>query len=153
MKVQKSLYNSHIVPWVLLPLRLFLGITFVYAGIQKFTDPQFFHPGAIGFIGKQMASFAKGSPIGGFLLNVAAPNALLFGYMARLSIFLWRRYCFRLQLVDYVTQWSPQYRSAYARRISYSPFPAALFARETGRPGLGDVFHPWHDATPTRAAP
>ena len=81
MKVQKSLYNSHIVPWVLLPLRLFLGITFVYAGIQKFTDPQFFHPGTIGFIGKQMATFAKGSPIGGFLLNVAAPHALLFGYL------------------------------------------------------------------------
>ena len=38
---------------VLLPLRLFLGITFLYAGIQKLTDPQFFNPSATGFIGKR----------------------------------------------------------------------------------------------------
>ena len=38
---------------ILLPLRLFLGITFLYAGIQKLTDPQFFNPSATGFIGKR----------------------------------------------------------------------------------------------------
>jgi thiosulfate dehydrogenase (quinone) large subunit len=29
----------------LFPLRLFLGATFVYAGIQKLSDPGFLHPG------------------------------------------------------------------------------------------------------------
>lgn len=47
----------------LLPLRLFLGITFIYAGIQKFTDPQFFNPTAIGYIGRQIISFSTNSPI------------------------------------------------------------------------------------------
>ncbi len=81
MKVHKSFYNSLTPSWVLLPLRLFLGVTFLYAGIQKFTDPQFLHPGTIGFIGRQMFAYAKGSPIGGFLTSVVVPHALLFGLL------------------------------------------------------------------------
>jgi thiosulfate dehydrogenase (quinone) large subunit len=81
MQTPKKVYQPHISPWILLPLRLFLGITFIYAGIQKFTDPQFFYPAKAGFIGKQMLAFAHGSPIGGFLLHVVVPNALLFGFM------------------------------------------------------------------------
>ncbi len=64
---------------VLLPLRLFLGITFVYAGIQKLTDPQFFNPSAAGFIGKQIMAFAIGSPIHNFLMHVVLPHAMSFG--------------------------------------------------------------------------
>src|SRR5436305_2001687 len=30
----------------LFPLRLFLGLTFIYAGVQKLSDPGFLHPGA-----------------------------------------------------------------------------------------------------------
>src|SRR6266487_774155 len=66
---------------VLLPLRLFLGITFIYAGIQKLTDPQFFNPQAAGFIGKQIMAFAHGSPIHNFLLHVALPHAMFFGLL------------------------------------------------------------------------
>jgi thiosulfate dehydrogenase (quinone) large subunit len=64
---------------VLLPLRLFLGVTFVYAGIQKLTDPQFFNPSAAGFIGKQIMAFATGSPIHNFLIHAALPHATFFG--------------------------------------------------------------------------
>lgn len=81
MQAQKSFYHSHISPWVLLPLRLFLGVTFVYAGIEKFADPQFFHPSKPGFIGKQMIAFAHGSPISGFLLHIVVPHVMLFGFM------------------------------------------------------------------------
>jgi thiosulfate dehydrogenase (quinone) large subunit len=81
MQTQKSFNKTHISPWVLLPLRLFLGITFIYAGIQKFTDPQFFHANKPGFIGRQMIAFSNGSPIGGFLLHVVVPHAMLFGFM------------------------------------------------------------------------
>src|SRR5438067_8789727 len=66
---------------VLLPLRLFLGITFLYAGIQKLTDPQFFNPSATGFIGKQIMAFAHGSPIHNVLLHVALPHAVFFGLL------------------------------------------------------------------------
>ena len=67
--------------WILLPLRLFLGVTFIYAGIQKLTDPQFFSPSAHGYIGKQIEGFAIGSPLHAFLINVALPHASFFGYL------------------------------------------------------------------------
>jgi thiosulfate dehydrogenase (quinone) large subunit len=67
--------------WALLPLRLFLGITFVYAGIQKFTDPQFFHSDTAGYIGKQLVAYANGSPLHNFLLQIVVPHALLFGFL------------------------------------------------------------------------
>ncbi len=63
----------------LLPLRLFLGLTFVYAGVQKLTDPGFLHPGAPTYIGTQLHAFAAGTP-GGFLLRTfAIPHAQLAG--------------------------------------------------------------------------
>jgi thiosulfate dehydrogenase (quinone) large subunit len=63
----------------LLPLRLFLGVTFVYGGIQKFSDPGFFHKGAPSYIGTQLTNFANGTP-GGFILRTfATPNAALAG--------------------------------------------------------------------------
>src|SRR5438132_2774973 len=65
--------------WVLLPLRLFLGITFVYAGIQKLTDPQYFNPSAPGYIGKQILGFAVGSPIHDILVHLVVPHAHFFG--------------------------------------------------------------------------
>jgi len=52
----------------LLPVRLFLGLTFVYAGYQKLSDPGFLTPGAATYIGTQLHGFASGTP-GGFLLR------------------------------------------------------------------------------------
>ena len=52
----------------LLPVRLFLGLTFVYAGYQKLSDPGFLTPGASTYIGTQLHAFASGTP-GGFLLR------------------------------------------------------------------------------------
>ncbi|GHO84672.1 TQO small subunit DoxD [Dictyobacter formicarum] len=67
--------------WILLPLRLFLGITFIYAGIQKLADPQFFDPQKAGYIGKQLAGYATASPLKDFLLHVAVPHAQFFGFL------------------------------------------------------------------------
>jgi thiosulfate dehydrogenase [quinone] large subunit len=53
------------------PLRLFLGVTFVYAGLQKISDPGFLQPGASTYIGTQLQAFAAHSPIG-FLIQVFA---------------------------------------------------------------------------------
>ncbi len=77
--MQKDIRATSVQQWALLPLRLFLGITFVYAGIQKITDPQFFQVSATGFIGRQIARFAIGSPIHGLLVNFAEPHAKFFG--------------------------------------------------------------------------
>jgi thiosulfate dehydrogenase [quinone] large subunit len=55
----------------LLPVRLFLGVTFVYAGAQKLSDPGFLHPGAPTYIGTQLHQFAHGTP-GGFILRLLA---------------------------------------------------------------------------------
>jgi thiosulfate dehydrogenase (quinone) large subunit len=65
--------------WVALPLRLFLGVTFAYAGIQKLTDPGYFRPSAPSYIGRQMLGFAHGTPLGGLLLHLVVPHATLFG--------------------------------------------------------------------------
>jgi thiosulfate dehydrogenase (quinone) large subunit len=63
----------------LLPLRLFLGITFVYAGVQKLSDPGFLHAGAPTYIGTQLHGFAAGTP-GGFVLRTfALPHPELAG--------------------------------------------------------------------------
>ena len=63
----------------LLPLRLFLGVTFAYAGIQKLADPGFLHKGAPTYIGTQLHNFADGTP-GGFLLRAfAIPHPTLAG--------------------------------------------------------------------------
>lgn len=79
MKANLSIKTPKWSSWVVVPLRLFLGVTFVYAGFQKLADPQYFNPAARGYIGKQIANFAHGSPLHDFLLQVAAPHAAFFG--------------------------------------------------------------------------
>ena len=63
----------------MLPLRLFLGATFVYAGLQKISDPGFLEPGSATYIGTQLQAFAAQSPIG-FVLDIfALPTPQLTG--------------------------------------------------------------------------
>src|SRR5204862_5403475 len=63
----------------LVPLRLFLGVTFVYAGAQKLLDPGFLHDGASSYIGTQLEGFAAGTPGGGLLRALALPHPMLAG--------------------------------------------------------------------------
>jgi thiosulfate dehydrogenase (quinone) large subunit len=62
----------------LFPLRLFLGGTFVYAGIQKLSDPGFLNPDAPTYIGTQLEGFADGTP-GSFLLGPALSHVAVAG--------------------------------------------------------------------------
>ena len=65
--------------WALFPVRLFLGVTFIYGGIQKLSDPGFLQPGAPTYIGTQLRGFANGTP-GGFLLRTfSVPNPKVSG--------------------------------------------------------------------------
>ena len=62
----------------LLPLRVFLGVTFVYAGVDKLIDPAFLRTTGAGSIGSQLAEFGKVSPI--------APLVEIFGQMFPVEI-------------------------------------------------------------------
>ncbi len=62
----------------LLPLRIFLGVTFLYAGLDKLLDPAFFDASAPTSIVAQVAAFARDSPLSP-LIKVAEPYALLIG--------------------------------------------------------------------------
>ena len=67
------------ISYALFFLRLFLGVTFIYAGLQKIADPGFLHPGSTTYIGTQLEGFARTSPIGFLLRGVAIPLAQLTG--------------------------------------------------------------------------
>jgi thiosulfate dehydrogenase (quinone) large subunit len=78
--VEQQQRSSLFTGWTLLPMRLFLGVTFVYAGMQKLTDPQFFHKSTPGYIGNQIIGFAHGSPLHDILITQVLSHAMLFGY-------------------------------------------------------------------------
>jgi thiosulfate dehydrogenase [quinone] large subunit len=63
----------------LLPLRVFLGVTFAYAGVYKLSDAGFLHRGADTYIGDQLAGFASGTPGGPLLETFALPSPVLAG--------------------------------------------------------------------------
>jgi len=69
----------------LLPLRLFLGATFAYAGVEKLSDAGFLHAGADTYIGDQLEGFAQGTPGGPLLEALALPHPELAGVAVALT--------------------------------------------------------------------
>lgn len=65
--------------YALLPLRIFLGVTFVYAGLDKLTDSAFFADTGSGSIGETMRGVRDGSAIPA-LVDLALKNPAGFGY-------------------------------------------------------------------------
>jgi thiosulfate dehydrogenase [quinone] large subunit len=64
----------------LLPLRLFFGLTFLWAGLDKLLDPTFFDPAASTSLHAQLVDFARQSPLGDVIrasLPLATPIGLL----------------------------------------------------------------------------
>jgi thiosulfate dehydrogenase [quinone] large subunit len=73
--------------WLLLPLRLFLGVTFSFAGLQKLANPDYLDPRSPVSVAAQMRVFAHTSPIGRLVgLSAHAPTAvgllIAFGELA-----------------------------------------------------------------------
>ena len=56
--------------WALIPLRAFLGVTFLFAGLQKLTNPGFFTASNPASIQAQLAGAARRSPIHGLLAHL-----------------------------------------------------------------------------------
>lgn len=65
--------------YALLPLRIFLGITFVYAGLDKLTDSAFFADTGSGSLGETMRGVRDVSAIPA-LVDLALKNPAGFGY-------------------------------------------------------------------------
>lgn len=66
--------------WYLTPLRLFLGITFLFAGLQKLSNPAFFRASSPISIHAQMVGAAASSPIHGLvhhLVSVSTPIGVI----------------------------------------------------------------------------
>jgi thiosulfate dehydrogenase [quinone] large subunit len=62
--------------WSLIPLRLFLGVTFLYASLQKLANPDFVHASSGISIQNQLSGAVRTSPIGALirpLLHIAVP--------------------------------------------------------------------------------
>jgi thiosulfate dehydrogenase [quinone] large subunit len=89
--------------YALLPLRVFLGVTFIYAGLDKLTDSAFLSDAGSGSVGDMMRAvrdssaipalvdFALKNPVGfGYAIAVgelAVGLGTLFGLLARLAAF------------------------------------------------------------------
>src|SRR4051794_25153144 len=62
----------------LVPLRLFLGVTFVFAGLQKLADRNFLSHSSPSSIHAQLQASAHGSPIAA-IVHTLTPHATLLG--------------------------------------------------------------------------
>ena len=66
-------------------LRLFLGITFVYAGLDKLIDPTFLRTSGSGSIATQLDAFVRVSPIAILVQIFAQPWPILTGLMVSIA--------------------------------------------------------------------
>jgi len=70
--------------WVLLPLRAFMGFTFIFAGLQKLANRHFFEAGFPGSIQEQLAASDRTSPVR-FLVTPALHAPVAFGIVIALA--------------------------------------------------------------------
>ena len=70
--------------WILMPLRLFLGFTFLFAGLQKLANPQFLDNASPTSIHAQLVGAARSSPIHG-LVSHLVPIASTVGVVIALG--------------------------------------------------------------------
>ncbi|MDA8262989.1 MAG: DoxX family membrane protein [Actinomycetota bacterium] len=70
--------------WMLLPLRLFLGFTFTFAGLQKLANPGFFNASNPASIEAQIRAYQLRSPIH-LLLGIASHAPVVFGLIIALG--------------------------------------------------------------------
>ncbi|MER6917295.1 DoxX family protein [Streptomyces sp. NPDC000594] len=70
--------------YALLPLRIFLGVTFLYAGIDKLTDSAFLRESGIGSLGDQMRGIRDQAAIPE-MVDMALNSPVGFGYAIALG--------------------------------------------------------------------
>ena len=72
--------------WPLRVMRIWLGVTWMYAGFDKASDPGFLKAGSSSFIGTQLSAFSVNSPVG-FIFNKLVDNATQVGIFIMLVEF------------------------------------------------------------------
>jgi Rieske Fe-S protein/uncharacterized membrane protein YphA (DoxX/SURF4 family) len=72
--------------WPLRVMRIWLGVTWIYAGFDKASDPGFLKTGSSSFIGTQLLAFSDNSPIG-FVFDKLAESATQVGIFIMLAEF------------------------------------------------------------------
>jgi thiosulfate dehydrogenase (quinone) large subunit len=75
-------------PWIgirIAPLRVFLGVTFLYAGLVKLLDPSFLDPTAPTSLVVQLQGFARDSPLAPLITLIGIPLATPIGVLIALS--------------------------------------------------------------------
>ncbi|MFI9823103.1 DoxX family membrane protein [Streptomyces sp. NPDC052013] len=70
--------------FALVPLRIFLGVTFIYAGLDKLTDSAFMKDAGAGSIGETMRGVRDSSAIPA-MVDLALENPVAFGYAIALG--------------------------------------------------------------------
>ncbi|ALC21408.1 DoxX family protein [Streptomyces pristinaespiralis] len=70
--------------YALLPLRVFLGVTFIYAGLDKITDSAFMSATGTGSIGEMMTAVRDSAAVPA-LVDLALKNPEGFGYAIALG--------------------------------------------------------------------
>ncbi|MBO0887333.1 MAG: DoxX family membrane protein, partial [Acidimicrobiales bacterium] len=80
----RSASRSTLIGWALLPLRLFLGGTFCFAGLQKLANPAFFRASDPASIQSQLHAYSATSPIGP-LLSLLSHVGVLVGVLIALG--------------------------------------------------------------------
>ena len=83
MKLKASWVNQS---WPLRVLRGWLGVTWIYAGWDKASDPGFLTSGSPTFIGNQLSAYATSSPIG-FAINKMLEHSTQIGIFVMLAEF------------------------------------------------------------------
>lgn len=69
----------------LLPLRVFLGLTFIYAGLDKLLTPAFLRASGVGSIGQQLQGFTRDSPLTPLIQAIALPQPELIGLLMAIA--------------------------------------------------------------------
>lgn len=85
-RVKVPAYRPGAPGWVLLPLRGFLAVVFLYAGISKIADPRFLDASSPVSMHAQVLAVRAQSPVGGLLGPVAA-HSTAFGLVMALGEF------------------------------------------------------------------
>jgi thiosulfate dehydrogenase [quinone] large subunit len=84
LSLREQLEQATVPALALLPLRFFLGVTFVYAGFDKLLDPTFFDSANPASIYGQMADFIRVSPLAP-LISAVQPFAFEIGLLIALA--------------------------------------------------------------------
>jgi thiosulfate dehydrogenase (quinone) large subunit len=83
-RIRDQLERASVPARALLPLRLFFGLTFLYAGFDKLVDPSFFDAAAPASIVGQLAAFARVSPLSP-LVHLIQPFAIPMGFLIAIA--------------------------------------------------------------------